>query len=185
MEADEPLPPARTLLPTSTQTSQGPHQFGLPVNMPSQRQNRQTASIPATAPSAAIPQQAATPSATVPQQTATLSATAVQPQAPVYNSPLPIPVPRSTTYYRQKRAAETQSSQNEEKRTRKYDRKTAFNVCKHCHMPKTKSFGHSRHIGDLGLETYCPAVEGRQYPNAEAWLKARREANPKKKKKGK
>lgn len=52
---------------------------------------------------------------------------------------------------------------------------------KHCHLPKTVNFGHSRHIGERGLDTFCPTVEGKHYPDKEAWLKARKKEPPNKK----
>jgi hypothetical protein len=45
-------------------------------------------------------------------------------------------------------------------------------------LPKTKDFGHSRHIGQNGLDTFCPEVEGKEYVNKEAWLAAKKLANP-------
>lgn len=101
---------------------------------------------------------------------------------PAYNSPLRIAVPRTTSYYQRKRAAEdTGATPGDGKR--KYVHKGTFNVCKHCHMPKTVDFGHSRHIGEHGLDTFCPSVEGRQYAGKEAWLEARKKENPPKKSK--
>lgn len=101
-----------------------------------------------------------------------------QQQQPAYNSPSPIPVPKSTYYHQRKRAAE--SSSEPDKRT--YVRKQTFNVCKHCKLPKTVDYGHGRYVGDLGIDTFCPAVEGKEYPNKEAWVEARRKENPPKKK---
>lgn len=164
MEARDTLPPARRLLPKPVQPpSQELHQFQLPPNEPSVRNKRNHAAGTQLAP---------------PSSAASI---VLQQPLPVYNSPLEIPVPKRTTYNQLKRAAEMQSSGAEEKK-RKYERKAAFNICKHCFLPKTKSFGHSHHVGELGLETFCPAVEGKEYANNDAWLEARRIANPTKKK---
>ena len=48
---------------------------------------------------------------------------------------------------------------------------------------KTKVFGHSRHVGQYSVDTFCPAVEGKQYVDNDAWMKARKEVNPPKPKK--
>ena len=108
--------------------------------------------------------------------------TSTQPTPPIaiYNSPSTIPIPKTTEYYQQKRRAESQEA-GENKR--KYNRKTCFNICSHCKLPKTKDFGHSRHIGEHGVDTFCPAVEGKEYANKDAWMQARKTANPPKKKK--
>ena len=67
------------------------------------------------------------------------------PEPPTYNSPISIEVPKSTKYYQNKRKAE---NDNDDKRA--YSRKKIFNICAHCQKPKTKDFGHSRHIGQNG-----------------------------------
>lgn len=185
MEADKPLPPARSLLPKAVQsTSQELHQFHLLPNVPSQRRRRNQAARTQVAPPSStttvLPQlqvHAYNSPLTIPSSTATVLP---QRQVPAYNSPLPIPVPARTKYSQLKRAAVNQPSQGDGKK-RKYERKSTFNSCKHCHQPKTKSFGHSRHVGELGLETFCPSVEGRQFASIEAWLEERRKANPRKK----
>ncbi|XP_071834946.1 uncharacterized protein, partial [Apostichopus japonicus] len=70
---------------------------------------------------------------------------------------------RCTT--RKKREGERQGNENPK---RKYIRKSTFNLCHSCQMSKTKDFGHSHHIGRLGVDTFCPAVEGKQYVSKEA-----------------
>ena len=99
--------------------------------------------------------------------------------ARVYNSP----VPRTTLYNQRKRAAEAETPISTETASKwKYQRSTTFNVCRQCHLPKTKTFGHSRHVGIFGLEPFCPSVEGKRYPSVDAWLQERRRENPKKEK---
>ena len=85
-----------------------------------------------------------------------------------------LPIPRSTLYYQRKRAQE----QEQEPSRRKYERKSSFNTCKHCQLPKTKEYGHSRHVGQHGLDTFCPAVEGKLFDSKGAWLDARKKENP-------
>lgn len=101
----------------------------------------------------------------------------------VYNSPIVISVPRTTLYNQRKRAVEAETPISTETASKgKYQRSTTFNVCRQCHLPKTKTFGHSRHVGRFGLETFCPSVEGKRYPSVDAWLQERRRENPKKEK---
>ena len=57
-------------------------------------------------------------------------------------------------------------------------------MCKHCKLPKTVAYGHGRYTGEMGVETFCPSVEGKKYPNKETWLEARKKENPPKNKKG-
>ena len=92
-------------------------------------------------------------------------------------------MPRTTLYNQRKRAAETETSSTETASKWKYQRSTTFNICRQCHLPKTKTCGHSRHVGRYGLETFCPSVEGKRYPSVDAWLQERRRDNPKKRKK--
>lgn len=159
LEAEEPLPPARTIPPGIALHSgtQQPHVFDLRPNQPSQRKNTSS-------------------QVTVPSPS-TSSVRVVG-----YNSPVPIPIPRTTQFNQLKRGAENSRNEEGQSAKRKYDRKSTFNICKHCHLPKTKTFGHSRHVGALGLETFCPSVEGRRYASIEAWLEERRKENPRKKK---
>jgi hypothetical protein len=93
-----------------------------------------------------------------------------------YNSPSPIPIPRTTLFNQRKRKERDEAPNNGSKR--KYERKQCFNVCKHCKLPKTKDFGHCMHVGQYSVDTFCPAVEGKQYPNRDAWMNARKEVNP-------
>jgi hypothetical protein len=90
-------------------------------------------------------------------------------------------VPKSTQYYQNKRKQEDETQPNK----KRYERKKTFNTCGHCKLPKTKDFGHSRHIGQNGVDTFCPSVEGKQFVNKEAWLAARKVANPPKNKQNK
>lgn len=50
-------------------------------------------------------------------------------------------------------------------------------------MPKTKEFGHSRHVGENDVKTFCPSVEGKVYVHSEAGMAARKAINPQKKNK--
>ena len=103
--------------------------------------------------------------------------------AHVYNSPTVIPVPRTTLYNQRKRAAEAERPISTQTASKwKYQRPTTFKICRQCHLPKTKTFGHSRHVGIFGLEPFCPSVEGKRYPSVDAWLQERRRENPKKRK---
>ena len=103
--------------------------------------------------------------------------------ARVYNCPTVIPVPRTTLYNQRKRAAEAETPTNTETASKwKYQRSTTFNICRQCHLPKTKTFSHSHHVGIFGLEPFCPSVEGKRYPSVDAWLQERRRENPKKRK---
>ncbi|KAJ7357856.1 hypothetical protein OS493_022674 [Desmophyllum pertusum] len=157
MEADKPLPPARSLLPKAVQsTSQSCTSF-ICFRMYQASDAGETKQLePKLHHHQVQPQyfhnyryMPTTALWTIPSSTATVLP---QRQVPAYNSPLPIPVPARTKYSQLKRAAVNQPSQGDGKK-RKYERKSTFNSCKHCHLPKTKSFGHSRHVGELGLET--------------------------------
>jgi len=109
MEACDTLPPAQQLLPEPVQPpSQELHQFQLLPNDPSVQNKRDQVA-----------------------GTQLASSIVLQQPLPVYNSPLQIPVPKRTIYNQWKRAAEMQSSGAEQKK-RTYDRKAAFNICKHC-----------------------------------------------------
>lgn len=153
MEASEPLPQARKLLPKPVESQAPPFQYNIVQNTPSERHLY------------------------IPLPTET------QQQRPVvYNNPDPIPVPKSTLYNQRKRAAEAAST-SQEKERRTYVRKATFNMCKHCKLPKTVAYGHGRYTGEMGVETFCPSVEGKKYPNKETWLEARKKENPPKKKK--
>ena len=99
-----------------------------------------------------------------------------------YNSPSPIPIPRTTTFNQKKRKEREESGEELEKRS--YKRKQCFNTCKHCKLPKTKDFGHSRHIGIHSVDTFCPVVEGKQFESKEVWMAARKVVNPPKPKPG-
>lgn len=89
MEASEPLPQARKLLPKPVESQAPPFQYNIVQDTPSERQLY------------------------IPLPTET------QQQRPVvYNNPDPIPVPKSTLYNQRKRAAEAAStSQEKERRT--------------------------------------------------------------------
>ena len=90
---------------------------------------------------------------------------------PVYNSSTVIPVPRTTLYNQLKKAAEAETPSSIKAASKqKYQRSTTFNVCRHYHLPKTKTLGHSCHVGRSGLETICPSVEGKPYPSLDVWL---------------
>ena len=41
-------------------------------------------------------------------------------------------------------------------------------------------FGHGRHIGQFGADTFCPSVEGKEYLSKEVWLEARKKEKPSK-----
>jgi hypothetical protein len=96
----------------------------------------------------------------------------------VYNSPTTIPVPRTTEFHHRKRQLQQEESSEAGGSKRNYKRKASFNTCKHCKLPKTKDFGHSRHIGIHSVDTFCPAVEGKEFGNKEAWMAARKVVNP-------
>ncbi len=116
---------------------------------------------------------------TLPTKTPTqqqLPSTPTTSSTQIYNSPTTIPVPRTTEYRHRKRQEQEEPEAGGSKR--KYQRKATFNTCNHCKLPKTKDFGHSRHIGVHSVDTFCPAVEGKQYGSKEAWMKARKAANP-------
>ena len=150
MASSEPLPPARSLLsqPIASTSTGTAHDFGTIPNLPSERSVHRPV-LPKFAPG----------------------------KPTVTSSPGPSqPVPRTTLYHRRKREQEEERSEGSAKR--KYERKSSFNCCKHCHQPKTKEYGHSRHIGQHGLDTFCPAVEGRLFPSKDAWLAARKRENP-------
>lgn len=155
MASSKPLPPARSLLPKpAVYPTQTPHDFQAVPNIPTERGLQSQRVVPA--------------------------AMGVVPRLPLYNSPSLIPVPRTTLFNQRKRAAETRTENDKEKR--KYQRTATFNICKHCHLPKTKNFGHSRYIGQFGVESFCPSVEGRRYASKEVWLEERRKENPRKNK---
>lgn len=97
------------------------------------------------------------------------------------NTPATKPVPKSTFYHQRKRAETAATSQDTERRS--YVRKATYNMCKQCKQPKTAEYGHGRYTGEFGTDTFCPAVEGKQYPSKEAWLEAQKKENPAKKKK--
>ena len=158
MASSEPLPPAQSLLSkVPVHPAQPRHDFQTVPNLPAERGNNSQRVVPAAA--------AAIATSGVPA---------------LYNSPSVIPVPRTTLYNQRKRAAQNDADGDSQKR--QYKRSTTFNICKHCHLPKTKNFGHSRHIGRYGLETFCPSVEGKGYANVTVWLEERRKENPRKSK---
>lgn len=87
MEASEPLPLARKLLPKPVESQAPPFQYNIVQNTPSERHLY------------------------IPLPTET------QQQRPVvYNNPDPIPVPKSTLYNQRKRAAEAASTSQEKER---------------------------------------------------------------------
>ena len=60
-------------------------------------------------------------------------------------------------YNQRKRAAEGETPTSTETASkRKYQRSTTFNVCRQCHPPKTKTFGHSRHVGGKAIQVWMP-----------------------------
>ena len=113
-----------------------------------------------------------TPTQTISTHNPTSSST-----QPFYNSPKTINIPKTTLYYIQKRKREESTTQK-----RNYKRTTQFNKCSHCNLPKTKNFGHSRHIGQNAVDTFCPSLEGKLYVSTAAWLAARKAVNPPKEK---
>ena len=146
--AAKPLPPTKTLLPKLQPTPPPPHQF---INI---------ASLPTKPP-------------TQPQLPTALSTSAVQ-----YNSPSNIPIPRTTQFHQKKRKEREESGEELPGSKRTYQIKQCFNTCKYCKLPKTKDLGHSRHIGINSVDTFCPALEGKQYDSKEAWMAARKTVNP-------
>lgn len=131
MEASEPLSQARKFLPKPVERQAPPFQYNIVQNTPSERHLY------------------------IPLHTET------QQQRPVvYNSPDPIPVPKSTLYNQRKRVAEAAST-SQEKERRTYVRKATFNTCKHFKLPKAVDYAHGRYTGKMGVETFCPSVEGK------------------------
>ena len=155
VESAEPLPPTQSLLSKQpTYPARTPHDFKPIPNLPTERPKGTQRVVP--------PAEGA---------------------VRVYNSPTVIPVQRTTLYNQRKRAAKAETPTSPETASKlKYQRSTTFNVCRQCHLPKTKTFGHSRHVGRYGLETFCPSVEGKRYPSVDARLQERRRENPKKEK---
>ena len=155
VESAEPLPPAQSLLSKPpTYPARTPNDFKSVPNLPTERPRGIQRVVP-------------------PAEGAVL----------VYNSPIVISVPRTTLYNQRKRAVEAETPTSTETASKgKYQRSTTFNGCRQCHLPKTKTFSHSRHVGRFGQETFCPSVEGKRYPSVDAWLQERRRENPKKEK---
>ena len=157
LAASTPLPPAEHCcpklfppkqLPKPIPISPTPHPFVIIQTLPSKSQQQ----LPSKASPSSTPSTSSSPSTSF---------------SHVCNSPANIPVLRTTNYNHSKRQQEESES-----------RKACFNICKHCKLPETKDFGHSRHIGIHSVDTFCPAVEGKPYTSKEEWMKARKVVNP-------
>ena len=143
-----PLPPAKQLPATPPQQQQ--HQFSHP--QPSQQ--------PATAPAVAVQP---TVAPTLSRTQILSAADPIAPQSSTSAAPpvTALPIPRTTAWRKRAAAAKSTEGKKGKKPKRKYERSTTFNMCGYCRLPKTKEFGHSRHVGDSGTDTYCPSVEGK------------------------
>lgn len=149
MEASEPLPQARKLLPKPVESQAPPFQYNIVQNTPSERHLY------------------------IPLPTETLLCTTTQTRNQCLNL-------RCTT---RGRGQPKQRQLRKRKQGELMFEKRHSTCVNTVNFQKTVAYGHGRYTGEMGVETFCPSVEGKKYPNKETWLEARKKENPPKKKK--